>query len=618
MQILGRYQSAFVLGLLLLVTLFVALYDFNSYQFGFNPDSADYTLLAHSLLQGPTFGLINPPGRPDPTQYPFGFPLLLTPFVLLAPRAFDLPKILSLAATLSSGVLLFYSWRALAPQFSDRWRIAVTAMFLLAPTTIIHARQVLSEAIFTTFVLLATLLAALLLRTPRALYLWLAFGVALFFMLFTRSVGLVYLVSFGAFFILRFWHAPELRRDLVRGAGTSILTILLLIGAVLAFTPVRLANLIPAQYLSWYTGAGFYSRQTPTPALQSFPTVPTQSQVATLPASHVRVQAVALPTPRAQSQAPTLPTPFPESADESSSGPTLLYDDFSDNRVPHLVDLRNLPTHIHQDLRRMLLLTGGGSFEPVLAQRLNLPWLLQLPGIAVFALLALGNLRWLRVTRQDSRMGLSLFQGVALTYSAVILPWRDGGERLFYPVQPQLYLALLLGSLTLLEGVLRAAVRLLPALRAVNTRWIATGALGVVVVLWLGLALYRDLTLRTSYQAWGNLDDRTTWLTANLPRDAIVMSDWPVLDYLITERRTIPFLRGREINVDLSQLLRRQNVTHLVVALDDSLEHVGIAPYAFRPWNARVELRDMIVRGELVRIHSDAFKVQVFRLEPSP
>lgn len=571
---LGRYQSPIVLALLLLVTLLVALYAFDSYQFGYNPDSADYTLLAHSLLQGPAFGLINTPGRPDPTQYPFGFPLLLTPFVLLAPRAHDLPKILSLAATLSGGVLLFCGWRSLAPQFSDRWRFAVTAMFLLSPTTIIHTRQVLSEAVFTAFVLLATLLAALLLRTPRALYLWLAFAVALFFMVFTRSIGLVYLVSFGAFFAVRFWRTRERRRELARGASVFVLTVLLLTTAVLAFTPVTIADLVPARYLSWYTGGGLYSRQTP--------------------------------------------TPIPESDAGSSSVPTVTYDDFSDTRVPRLVDPRNLPNHIHQDLRRMLLLTGGGPFEPMLAAQLNLPWLLWVPGLAALALLVLGNLRWLRMTQQNSRIGVSLFQGVALLYIGVILPWRDGGERLFHPVQPQLYLALLLGTWTLLEGVLRAGARLWSALPPFNIRRIAAASLGVLVMLWLGLALYRDLTLRTSYQAWGDLNDRTAWLTANLPRDAIVMSDWPVLDYLMTERRTIPFLRGHAPDVDLSQILRQLHVTHMVVALDDSLEHVGIAPYAFRPWNARSELREMLARDELVRIHSNQFKVQVFRFAPPP
>src|SRR5712692_863071 len=86
--------------LVMLVGLALCLRNYNSFQLGTWRDDAHYIILARSLVESDRFGLINAPGLPDSTQYPFGYPLLLVPLLLLFPDQPDRLKILSLIATL--------------------------------------------------------------------------------------------------------------------------------------------------------------------------------------------------------------------------------------------------------------------------------------------------------------------------------------------------------------------------------------------------------------------------------------------------------------------------------------------------------------------------------------
>jgi hypothetical protein len=571
MDVSRAQTRVLVFGALILVTLFLSLRDFYSYQFGYTPDSVEYTLLAHSLIAGPTFALDYVPGPPAPTHYPFGFPLLLVPFVLVAPNDFVLPQWLSLAATLLSGSILFWGWRTLVPMYSDRWRYVICAMFLLAPLTIGHTRLILSEAPFTAFVLLCLWFAALLLKTPRRHSLWVGFAIAFFFMVFTRSIGWV----IGAGILV--YLAIALRRALVRGGLVALTMALVLLAGVMAVTPVTIGNLFPAQYLEWFVGLGPINPET---------------------RETLMLRRAGQPTP-----APT-PASLPETDDITSSE--------SQNALR--VDTGPIEAHIHADLRKLFFLTGGGTFEPVLAQRLNAPWLLLVPGFVALLLLFVGNLRWVRDTFVYGRKPISLFQFSALGYLLIVFLWRGGGERLFYPVQAQMYLALLLAVLTVIQLVLRLGGRLHRALREERATQFAAVALGAFVVAWLMLAVIRDLTLHTSYESSGDLNPRSEAILAYTPPDAILLSDWASLDYLMTGRRGVYFPLQMNTRLKLSETLRRNQITHVILAFDDTFSVDGVAPGGRRVQFARAALGEMVANGELVRVYSSPLPIQVLRV----
>lgn len=552
-----------VFSVLIALTLFLSLREFNSFQFGFTPDSVEYTLLTRSLLQGPTFGLGYPPDTPDPTHFPFGYPLLLTPFVLSAPHDFQFPQWLSLLATVTGGGILFWGWRTFAPLYSDRWRFAVTGMFLLAPTTLSETRLILSEPVFTMFVLLALWFAGQALQTPQRTVFWIGLSVASFFMVFTRSVGLVFLAA------ILFYMVILLRGRVLGGLVRMFAVMGALLVVILAFTPVQLTDLIPSTYLVQFVEYG--------------PLKPVQ--------------------PWAQSKLRTAP-PAPDTAASASANPV--------ETAGSLLDTNFVETHIHQDLRKMYLLSGGGPFEAALARRLNAPWLLMLPGIVSLLLFVLGNVRWFQETRQHLHERMSLFQFAALIYLVVIFFWRGGGDRLFHAVQPQMYLALLLGIVFIVKIIAGLGRRLSPAS---SPRWLGPIFVGFVGV-WLCVAVVRDWTLMSSYAMWGDLHRRTDPIIANTPPDAVLLSDWSALDYVMTGRHTVSFPQNINTPGDLQELVQERHITYIVVAYDASFTHAGIAPYGMRVANAGAALQEMLARGELVRVVADAFPIQVLRVVP--
>ncbi len=534
---------------LLALTLFLSLRDFYSYQFGFTPDSVEYTMLAQALVRGTVFALNYSTTFPEATHYPFGYPLLLTPFVLSAPNAFELPALLSLGATLFSVAILFWGWRDLVPELDPRWRYPVTAMFALAPLTIMHTRLVLSEACFTAFFLLALVAAARLLKEPLRARGWILFGIACFFMVFVRSIGWI---VFAAFLI---YLGLALRKLFLRGVVWTSATMVLLLGMVLLFTPVKPENLVPQLYLRWFLALGPW---------RSF-NASTSSQ--------------------------------PASVAQWSAEYDL--DDF-------------FAEHIHTNLRRVLFLTGGGEREAALATQLGTPGLLALPGFLALSFLLIGSAQWVIATRRARQSPISLFLFTACCYLLVVFTWRGGGDRLLHPVQPQLFLAFAFGLLTVVESIGRMFRRVFHRAPPLP---VAPTLVGVLVALWLGLAIYRDLTLQTSYTMWGDLRQRSAVLKTYLPPNAQVMSDWAAFDYLHSGVEMMP-LPKVESTLELYSALRARNITHLVLASDTAFTKVGNTRRADRVSQAAPYLRELIARGQLTRIYSNTYPLQILRVNP--
>ncbi len=157
-------------------------------------------------------------------------------------------------------------------------------------------------------------------------------------------------------------------------------------------------------------------------------------------------------------------------------------------------------------------------------------WLRAL-GWAISLILVLGFARWLR------REGASAFLLAAAPYLLLLMGWRALGPRLFYPVQPQLFYALLLGVETVVLG-LGAAFGVLRRPRA------RSGIIAAAVVVLLGgyTAISALAPQNASYvQA---LESRRHWFLTNTPPTAIVMSLQPEVNYLYSQRRGLPYPRA--------------------------------------------------------------------------
>jgi hypothetical protein len=232
-------------SLLLATTLILSLRYFNSFQLGVYQDDASYAVLARSIANSPAYGLINTPGPPLPTRYPFGFPLFLAPVARLFPDSPDLMKVVSLIATLLNASLLFWSWPFLSQAKSYWWGLVVAALATFSPLVIGHTRMVMSEPVFTCFVLMSLILAGKHMANRKRSWMssvWL--GISLTMALFIRTIGVALWVAILVPLAIR------LKKETLRtyaGVAAGALVLLLL---VLMSTPVGMHDLLPMEYVS--------------------------------------------------------------------------------------------------------------------------------------------------------------------------------------------------------------------------------------------------------------------------------------------------------------------------------------------------------------------------------
>jgi len=171
----------------------------------------------------------------------------------------------------------------------------------------------------------------------------------------------------------------------------------------------------------------------------------------------------------------------------------------------------------------LVLPLGGGAREEALGAQLGWPGLSTAIGAGVLALIVAGYLRSVK------REGITLFGGFAVVYFATLLLWNWSGPRLLYPIQPQLYLALLEGiALVVIEGG--------GLLRQRKTGRILFA--GIIAAL-LALSAYRSLHLKDSRAHIGDLQTRTAWIVQHLPPDAVLMTEQPERDFIYGGRQTI-------------------------------------------------------------------------------
>lgn len=180
----------------------------------------------------------------------------------------------------------------------------------------------------------------------------------------------------------------------------------------------------------------------------------------------------------------------------------------------------------------------------------GLTFLRYIPILALILVIGYGTVMWVRQT------GVTAFQLVAVTYMVVLLLWIWVGARLVYPIQPQIFVALLVG----LAGVWRAITH---RILRWNGGW--TGqAVAVMVLLILGAWVWLDLKVSPTMFVPDYLLARTAILRANLPTDAIVLSTRAPTDYLYLTQTFVEVPRSFGNPNAIRGYLRRNHIQYVV------------------------------------------------------
>jgi 4-amino-4-deoxy-L-arabinose transferase-like glycosyltransferase len=239
--------------LLLMGSVGLYVWGFDSFQVGTAVDDAHYIILARSLLDGEDYGLIHPPDQVLPTRYPFGWPLLLLPVYALSDGSFEWLKALPLLFTVANTLLIALGWRGLGLS-SRSLGLAAAALYALSPPAVYQASMVMSEPAFLFFVLLGLVL------TPsprhqgrRALVGSVGLGIAWLFGAYVRTIGFVLVAASALLLILgRDW-----RRLIAATLACAVAMAL-----VVAITPLDARDLVTfGEYADQFQDPGAWGQE---------------------------------------------------------------------------------------------------------------------------------------------------------------------------------------------------------------------------------------------------------------------------------------------------------------------------------------------------------------------
>ncbi len=471
------------------LTLWLLVSDWNSYRVGTYGDEGSYIAATDSLVKRIPYGTLLDPNRQEPTQFPFLFPLLLAPWRVWFPHTLDALRIVPMVATLGVVLVLFWGWRWLGRGLSWWWGLAVTALMALSPVTILHGRAVMAEAPFMLFTLLLILwVERVVERSPRA---WgILFGLGAVAMVYTRTIGWIFLV------VLLLYLGWKLRARAIQPMGAALMTAVVVLGIVLAATTVQAQDLLPQEYLMQYSDL---------------------------------VNGVGRPAVAPDTNETTTPV-NPTNNNARTPLPVKYLDALRVSVLNHLDIADKLP----YQLERVVIDT---------TERFHVSFLRYVPILFALGVCVAGAWSWVR------RTGVTAFQLVAPPYFGALLLWAWNGSRLMYPIQPHLFLALLLGVLAVAARGSRTFARL--------------AVIGMTVLIlfgwvWLGLRLNATMLLPEDPYARAGL------LQQYIPPDAVVLSSRAENDYLYMPNPFLEVPRDIRTSNDVATMLVRHKIEYVV------------------------------------------------------
>ena len=546
-----------LLGALLILMISISLVNFDAYQLGTHFDDSRYVILAKSLLYSDRYGMINYPSGPVSERYPFGYPLLLVPSLLLLPKNLDVLSVLSLVATSVNIIILFFGWWWFCNYKSYWWGLAFTSLYALSPMVIDHTHRVMSEPVFMTFCLIAILLAERYASGRRSRWWTTWMSLTLFFTVYTRTIGIVLVGCVFLYLLLvvgrRFW--------------IQILFILaqmaILMGLIVWLTPVQSKDLLPTEYLK---------------------------------DENARALVGAIPNTN-----PGLPQGDPSSGVVVSPPPAT---DWAEK----LNSMRDLfafgfTQHFGRDFRSIAIPVGGGDSEQAIVDLIGIPALTILIGYITSALVIWGVIRlWIG-------NGKSLFLLFAIAYFGAIFFWYWNDRRLLYPIQVQIYLGFFAG----LEGMIYLINRFISRKADILK---PDTILTVLMVLFIIASAYKSVLIEDSRLHTGDLRTRTKWLLAHSSPADIIMTEAPGTDYLYADRKTLfyppPMVTSAE---DLARYLSENHVRYVLIAPEIKWMNSYTPEYSSRT-NRIIPILETLVTQNRVKLaySSDKELIRVFQV----
>jgi hypothetical protein len=187
-------RNVFIL-IIIGVYLFLSLLMFDPKLFT-GGDNAVYVILAESISRGKGYKDLYLPDPQPHTQYPFGFPLLLAPFVLI----FGVNVILLKFVVLLSGVgALYFMIKICESLFKNKLYLLI-ASYVSLPIMITYNHWILSEMPFACFSLAAVYLLMKAERSAEHFY-YFAFLCSIF-AVFIRTAGIALIIGIVLWLVL--------------------------------------------------------------------------------------------------------------------------------------------------------------------------------------------------------------------------------------------------------------------------------------------------------------------------------------------------------------------------------------------------------------------------------
>jgi hypothetical protein len=507
-----------IFGMLLVLTLTLSLINFNKFQLGTFIDDADYVILAKSFVSSQYYGMFNEPIQDKQSQFPFGFPLLLSVGALLFPGNLEVMKVYSLIATLINIFILFWGWRLLSHMDSYWMGLLVAGLYAVFPLVIQQATMVMSEAVFLTFFLLALILTEQASRKEEKRWWVIAMTVVIFFLAFTRTIGVIFILSLLAYLLfirgLSFW------KQLI----ALIIGVIILTSLVIWLTPLTPTDLLPEEY---------FRRKD----------------------SSIITKLSTIFSPVLKSNDVSANNSYGNSKPDNNSTTSQI------GQNGNAVDALNLRTfirgidyHFSEDLRQAILPIGLGQGIK-LTDFLTLREFLRYFGYLISSLVCLGIVRLLALKR------MSIFILSAFPYLVAIMFWVWNGPRLLYPILPQMQFCFIIGM-----GWFFSIVTSTLHIPFVNNK---TNLFLVTAIIILGsVSMYKSLRIDDSRIHAGDMQIRTDWLRVNIDNTATIMTEYPEVDYIYSGRKTIryPYLYQISSSDDLETYLERNQVNYILVA----------------------------------------------------
>jgi hypothetical protein len=150
-------------------------------------DNAVYVILAQSICSGKGYKDLYLPGEPPHSQYPFGFPLMLAPFVLIFGANIIILKLVVLLTGLGA---LYFMVKICDELFKDKLYFLI-ASYVSIPIMITYNHWILTEMPFV-FLSLAAVYLLMKSDSDRQVYGYLAFLCSIYaFLIRTAGIALI-------------------------------------------------------------------------------------------------------------------------------------------------------------------------------------------------------------------------------------------------------------------------------------------------------------------------------------------------------------------------------------------------------------------------------------------